>query len=347
MVRSYIGGDVHCRITDLAVMRGQKVVQRLRVPTTIPALTEALAQVGGSKALTIEEGPMADWLYRNLRGSVDELIVCDPRRNRLISDDGDKSDPIDAAKLAELLRNGQLRAVHHGDSEDRVAFKQWVSLYHDRVREAVRQVNKIRARCRMHGLWPPRGFLSNPPVQRAWLLSLGAHPVVGQLSLLLVGLSAARSQVAQCRRELARRSRGYPVVGLWQELPGVGLIRAVTLLAYLDTPWRFRGPKALWKYCGVGLVRDTSGKDRKGRDRKGKLRLAWQVNRRLKDVVMGMAASVIRQGGNPFSDQYEHLVGKGMPMAHARHTVARRMLTVAWGMWKNQSRYDSGLAARG
>jgi hypothetical protein len=44
--------------------------------------------------LVIEEWRLADWLYRNLSPHVDEMIVCDPHRNALISKDGDKSDPL-------------------------------------------------------------------------------------------------------------------------------------------------------------------------------------------------------------------------------------------------------------
>ncbi len=46
----------------------------------------------------MEEGPMAGWLYRNLNKKVDALIISDPRRNKLITSDGDKDDKIDAAK---------------------------------------------------------------------------------------------------------------------------------------------------------------------------------------------------------------------------------------------------------
>ena len=35
------------------------------------------------------------------------MLVCDPRRN--------KSDQVDARKLADLLRTGMLRSVYHGE----------------------------------------------------------------------------------------------------------------------------------------------------------------------------------------------------------------------------------------
>jgi len=41
--------------------------------------------------------------------------VCDPRKNALLKE-GNKSDKIDARKLADLLRGGYLRSVYHGEN---------------------------------------------------------------------------------------------------------------------------------------------------------------------------------------------------------------------------------------
>jgi transposase len=127
----------------------------------------------------------------------------------------------------------------------------------------------------------------------------------------------------------------------WQELPGIGIIRAATLFAYMDTPWRFSRPNRLWKYCGVGLQRTASGKDRHGHPKPPRLELAWRVNKRLKNAVMGAATSAINQKNNVFKDYYERLLNDGVSKSNARHAVARKMLTVMWGMWKNDSRFDA------
>ena len=42
------------------------------------------------------------------------MLVCDPRRNALLKE-GNKSDKVDAHKLANLLRTGMLRPVYHGE----------------------------------------------------------------------------------------------------------------------------------------------------------------------------------------------------------------------------------------
>jgi transposase len=284
---------------------------------------------------------MAHWLARNLGPLVDELVVCDPRRNALIDCDGDKDDRIDARKLATLLRGGFLRGVYHSDNDQHVLLKQWVGLYCDRVKDAVRQINKIRALCWRHGLRPLRGALRNIQTRQDWLESLGAHPAAGQMAMLFVGFDAVAGQVVTSRRKMVSLAKPYPIIGYWQELPGVGPVRAITLYAYLDTPWRFdNNPHKLCKYCGVGLERSSSGKDRYGRMKVGQLQLAWQVNRRLKASIMGAAVSAVSQRHNEFAYQYERLVRHGLTMGNALHTVARKMLTVMWGMWKTGTRFD-------
>jgi hypothetical protein len=55
------------------------------------------------------------WLYDVLKPYVTKVVVCNPRRNALLKT-GNKSDRIDARKLAELLRAGLLSAVYHGET---------------------------------------------------------------------------------------------------------------------------------------------------------------------------------------------------------------------------------------
>jgi transposase len=343
MTAYYIGADVHSNSTELAIEKRNKIVARYAVPTTIPAIANILDSLQGKKYLAFEEGPMAGWLYRNLSKKVDKLVVCDPRRNKLISSDGDKDDRIDSTKLASLLRGNYLRAVYHSDDDQRAELKHWVALYHDRVRDAVRNINKIRARCRMHGVRIPRLVLRDPAHRLEWLFKIN-HPVlVKQLKMLWIGYDATAKQVRVSKRQLSMLGKKYDIIKLWSQLPGIGLIRATTLFAFLDTPWRFKQKNKLWKYCGVGLRRTTSGTDRKGKPKPARLQLPWAVNRTLKNTVLGAAISAINQKDNAFKDYYERMVQNGIIPSNARHTVARKLLTVMWGMWKTNSRFDERL----
>jgi len=339
----YIGADVHSNSTELAIEKRNKIIARYTVPTTIPAISNILDSLQGKKYLATEEGPMAGWLYRNLNAKLDQLTVADPRRNKLIASDGDKDDRIDAAKLAFLLRGNFLKAVYHSDDDNRAELKHWVSLYHDRVRDAVRNINKIRARCRMFGITIPRSALRDPTHRNKWLFKI-KHPVLAkQLNMLWIGYDATAKQVRLAKRQLSTLGKKYDIIKLWAQLPGIGLIRATTLFAYLDTPWRFKQKNRLWKYCGVGLQRTTSGTDKKGRPKPARLQLPWAVNRTLKNAVLGAALSAINQKDNVFRDYYERMVKDGIIPSNARHAVARKLLTVMWGMWKTNSRFNENL----
>lgn len=340
---SYIGADVDSKMIEVAVERKSKIVARDRIPTNIKSIRQFLKMISGKKIMTIEEGPMSGWLYRNLRSDVDKFVVCDPRRNKSVYADGDKTDKVDAEGLADLQRGGYIREVYHTVDEDRLALKEVVALYHDRTKDSVRQINKLRAAGRGFGVRIPSKAISDPLARENWLRELDDSALAKRLSILLMGLDTVRMQVKLAKTEIARRARSYPIISYWREIVGIGLIRAATLFAYLDTPWRFSKPTKLWKYCGLGLKRTSSGSDKKGRPRPGYLRLYRGANLRLKAIVQGAAISAINHGNNPFADHYDRMIQNGVKPSNARHTIARKMLTVMWGMWKTNSRYDEAL----
>ena len=343
MATHYIGADVHSNNTELAIEQRGKIVARYSVPTTVPAISTVLNSLQGKKIFAMEEGPMAGWLYRNLNEKVEKFIVSEPRRNKLITSDGDKDDKIDAAKLATLLRGNFLKAVHHTNDSSRAHLKHWINLYHDRVRDAVRNINKIRACCRMHGIAIPRKVLRNNVHRHDWLSGLDNPVLKTQLQMLWIGYDATKEQVLLAKRQFSLLARKYPIIKYWRELPGVGLIRAVTIFAYLDTPWRFKNRAKLHKYCGVGLVRATSGTDKKGKPKPARLKLPWAVNRRLKNAVIGAATSAINQKANVFKDYYERMVSNGITPSNSKHSVARKMTSTMSAMWKTDSKFDEKL----
>ncbi len=338
----YIGADLHCNNVSLAIEYRKDIIRRFELPTSIPAVKEALAEVGGKQHLAVEEGPMAGWFYRNLKDSVASLTVCDPKRNKHIACDGDKDDRIDSGKLAALLRGKFVRPVHHSDDEDRVELKRWVGLYHDRVKHTTGTINKLRAQARMYGMQIPSAAMKSPEIRMEWLNSLENKKLAKRLELLWIGLDASREQVKIAKGQMEQLAKSYPIIGYWKDLSGIGPIRAITLFAYLDTPWRFQTKSKLWKYCGIGLVRATSGTDRHGRPKPTSLRPPKDCNRRLKGIVMSATLNAIR-ADNVFKRDYERMISQGMIPGNARRTIARKILAILWGMWKSNSRFNEEL----
>lgn len=110
-MKKYIGLDVHKEAIAIAVLNGAgKLVMESIVETKASTLLDFLHGLRGELHVTLEEGTWAAWLYDVLKPHVEEIVVCNPRRNALLKE-GSKSDKVDARKLAELLRGGLLRAV--------------------------------------------------------------------------------------------------------------------------------------------------------------------------------------------------------------------------------------------
>jgi transposase len=343
MTDHFIALDVHCAFSEMAVVttRG-KLVRRDRCETTIPTLIERLSAVRRPRRLTFEEGPLADWLARELRSHVDELVVCEPRRNHWIARDGDKDDPVDALKLAELYRGGYLKAVHQAGSLERSLLKQQVLLYHDRVRERVRQGNQLAGLCRRHGVFVRAEDLLEEEAWRRCLKSLPAG------SLLRSGWAFVREtyQLLWTREDALRQAligvaRNIEVVRRFEALPGIGWIRGVTFYALVDTPQRFPSKAALWRYSGIGLERRHSGGG------PVRTRLSRQGHRKLKDVLLGAAKSAIAQGDNPFADKHQAWREQGLHPANAKRNVARALAATLWSLWKNGQAYDPARVVRG
>ena len=111
----YIGMDVHKEAVVIAVLNGSgKQVMESIVETQASSILQFIRGLQGELHVTWEEGTWAAWLYDLLQPHVQQVLVCDPRRNALLKE-GNKSDKIDARKLADLLRTGMLRPVYHGE----------------------------------------------------------------------------------------------------------------------------------------------------------------------------------------------------------------------------------------
>lgn len=332
---NYVAFDVHCAFCEGGwVTESGKEKTSWHLATTIPALSEAIRSVPAPRLLVIEEGPLADWLVRELSEEVDQVVVADPYRNALIAKEGDKDDPIDWRKLAHLARGGYVKPVHHNGTLERSAFKQHVQLYHQRVRLRHAEALRVVWRLRRFGLTTVK--VKDLDDDRAALLRRLPDSALlrRDIKTMLESYDLATAHLRRVRREMVKASRAYEPVGRFKALPGVKGVRAAAFFAVLDTPFRFKSKQALWKYMGIGLERRRSGNG------PPKLRVPLRCNRLLKNVILGAARSAVASKDNPFADQYHRWLGMNRSPRVARRNVARSMAAVMWGMWKSGSAYD-------
>jgi transposase len=140
----YIGMDVHKESISVAVLNAAgKIVMECVRETKASTLLEFIHGQRGNLQVTFEEGTWAAWLYDLLKPHVTRIVVCNPRRNALLKE-GNKSDRIDARKLAELLRGNQLKPVYHGEHGVRT-LKELVRSYLTISKDLVRVMTRVKA----------------------------------------------------------------------------------------------------------------------------------------------------------------------------------------------------------
>lgn len=341
-VTHYIGMDTHSYTTDICVKtRANGPARRWHLPTSIPALRQVIQTLRRPRQITFEEGPLASWLYRNLKADADVILVCDPRKNALIAKGGSKDDAIDASKLADLLAGGYLKEVHHSQDLGRDVFKALVGAYHERVTHRVRAGNKVIGALKRFGLVCRQHDFADKSQRASLLAELFGDPVMApvklSIELLLESYDIARRQECKLRRELVRLSSQQELIVRLTALPGVAWVRAATFVAYIDTPWRFRSKQALWKYMGIGLERKTSG------EAVARVGVDPNCNRILKCMILAAAKCAARTttgDDNLFARQHQRWKECGLSPRNARRNVAPSLAAVMWGMSKSGNVYE-------
>src|SRR5438034_5113474 len=120
-----------------------KVVMESILETKASTILEFFAGLRGTLSVTFEEGTWAAWLYDLLKPHVAKVVVCNPRKNARLKD-GNKSDRIDARKLAELLRLDNLKSVYHGETGVRM-LRELARSYLTIVKDLTRVMNRLKA----------------------------------------------------------------------------------------------------------------------------------------------------------------------------------------------------------
>jgi transposase len=340
----YVGMDVHRASIVIVVLNGAgKIVMQSVIETGAERVRGFLKQLRGKVYVTFEEGTQANWLHDIVRSLVTEVVVCDPRHNKLLQC-GNKSDRVDAQKLAELLRNGALKAVYHGDNGVRT-LKELVRTYDCLVSDTTRVMNRLKAIYRGRAIGCAGHNIYRQDRLEQWLEKLtepGAKQRAGFLYQQLAALKPLRQEAKRLMVKEARRQTAY----LWLlSVPKLGAVSVAQLMAVVGTPHRFRSKQQFWTYIGLAVVTRTTADHEvvEGVLRRSKRPLSTRgLNRNhnhlLKRVFKNAASSACHSG--PFKAAYDVRVAQGMAPSLARLTIARQLAAVTLALWKRGEQFD-------
>ncbi len=344
MSHYYVGLDVHKASICIAVLNADgKPVMESVVETSAATILDFLKGLRGQIQVTFEEGTHAAWLYDVLKRTEAKVIVCDPRKNRLLQD-GNKSDKVDARKLAQLLRAGLLSPVYHGEHGTR-DLKELVRSYEYLVEDSTRVMNRIKAIFRGRAIACAGADVYKPRQREEWLERLPEPGVRARAARLYCELDHLTGLRREARQEMLAESRRHEACKILRQVPTLGTVRIAQLISAVSTPHRFRSKRQFWSYCGLAVRTRSSadhhfvGGDLRRLAKATTRGLTQDHNRTLKYVFKGAALTASRC--EPFKSHYAELLGRGLRPELARVTVARKIAAVTLAVWKKGEAFDA------
>ena len=256
----YAGIDVSLEQSSVCVVDATgRIVREAKVASEPEALVGWFRGLGLEVArVGLEAGPLSQWLYVAMRDAGLPVELLETRHVR----DAFKAMPVktdrkDARGIAQLMRLGWFRPVHCKSlpaQETRAlltARKLLQSKHHD-------------AEMSLRGVLRGFGLKVGPTTARSFAARVrelvAGHPT---LTTVAEALLAAREVLGEQLRKLEKRLRDQARederAKLLMTTPGVGVIVALTFVAAIDDPGRFRSSKAVGAHFGLTPKKYQSG----------------------------------------------------------------------------------------
>jgi transposase len=256
----YAGIDVSLELSSVCVVDAAgRVVREAKVASEPEALVAWFRGLGLELArIGLEAGPLSQWLHAAMQraGLLVELLETRHVRSAFKAMPV-KTDRKDARGIAQLMRLGWFRPVHCKSlpaQETRAlltARKLLQGRHHD-VEMSLRGV--LRGFGLKIGPTTARSFAG-----RVRELVAG-HPTLTTVAeALLAARDALGEQLQGLERRLRNQAREDHRARLLMTAPGVGTIVALTVVAAIDDPTRFRSSKAVGAHFGLTPKKYQSG----------------------------------------------------------------------------------------
>jgi len=324
----YIGVDAHSSSCRFSVFDEKGVeVDNLAIETNGRLLVKYVRSIEGRKKLTYEESELSYWLYEILHKEVDNLLICNPVKNR--SYKKAKTDKLDARQLAKLLRGGFLSPVYHNGSE-REQFRKLMSAYEDIIRMGVSVKNRHKSLFRRTGI-----FVDGERIygDKSFLEGLKGkeEKFIGQQNYkILLQLEEIRKAYV---KEIIKYGKKFKEIKKLKSIPGLGDIQAAKIVSQVIEPGRFRNKYKYYSYCGLVRHPRESGGKKYGSTRA-------DGNHILK-CVYKMAGHTVLRGKSQLRIYYEHLRQAGRGHKSAYNAVCRKLAAISLSIWRHNKEYKN------
>ncbi len=320
--KRYIGLDVHKHY-----LMAIGVDEELNVVLPVRRVEFSYLEAWMKKTLTKQDEVVLEmttntWqLYEELCAYAGSVLVVHPPHVALITRSQVMNDKIAASILARLLAKGLLVGVWVPPQEIR-ELRGLVAQRKKMTGLATQAKNRLQAVLQRHHWLPPKGNPFHGSQKKWWLtLPMGALEKVNVESDLDT-LQFAQQQLDRLTSLMSTLASEKEHVTRLLQLPGFGVVTAITVWAAIGDIQRFEDPQHLVGYAGLGTkVHDSGMTSRSGRITK--------AGRRDLRVVLVEAAQVAANSHPHWKAELARLEPR-LGRNKAIVAIARKLLVAVW-----------------
>ena len=336
----FVGLDVHKKMWKVSIFFNGYEQKNFTQPARVEALLRYLNHhyPGGKYNSVYEAGFSGYWIdYRLKEKGVNNIVVNPADVPTKDKERRNKTDRVDAKKLAKSLSSGDLVAIHvpsREETEDRslVRLREWL------IKDQTRLKNRIKGSLNFYGEIVPEAdcekYWSGKYIE--WIEGLTMLRPSGKSAMqeLLEELKEIRKRIAKITKEIKAMSMEDKYAGnikLLNTIPGIGILSSMIILTELIDINRFGNLDRLNCYVGLIPSEHSSGEE----EHKGEM--IHRGNSSLKRILVECAWIAVRKDPR-LALEFKKLSMR-MKKNRAIIKIARKLLNRIRYVLKNQKPY--------
>jgi transposase len=291
----------------------------------------------GKTVMAIEAGTHSPWISRLLSACGHEVIVANPVKVALITQNVNKTDPVDAEYLARLARfdRGLLFPIQHRGEQAQIDL-QLIRTRNIAVQSRKKLIGHARGAVKSFGARLPK--CSAEAFVNATRDSI-PETLRGALGPLLDLIDQLTKTIAGYDREVLKLVRTrYPEVERVTQVKGVGALIGLAFVLVLEDAGRFQKSRSVGAFLGLTSKKDQSG------DQDPQRGITKAGDRLLRVLLMQGAQYILGQFGEDcdLRRHGEKIASRGGKRAKKRATVAvaRKLSVLLHRLWVSGERYE-------
>ena len=324
----YVGLDLHKNTIQMAAVDEKgTLLCNYKFRHTRGAVDSEISRMPKNAKYVIESSSVWKDTFHFMKDEMGlDVILSNPYTTKLIAESKKKTDKVDAAILADMLRGGYIAECHVTDSKT-TKERELVRYRHTMVETRARMKNSVHGILLQNSMKPTGASFTHRWI--AQLRQMHDYRIEGYLATI----EFLNDVIIKSDVRIAEAVKNNHDALLLKSIPGVGDYTALIIASAIDGIERFRSSEKLSAYAGlVPSVRSSADTVHHGRiTRRGDNILRW--------ILVECVHSHVRYAPHSDISMFYYRIKKNSGGGKAAVAAASKLLHVIWWMLKEKREF--------